>query len=405
MLFRRDGICARHIKLRQRRASHSATEVSHRGICRPLPWRQYAYQAYVLTEAHFLLYHGFTMQHVTLQTIAKASGFAVSTVSAVLRGQGDASRIKPSTQKEIIRIAESLGYQPNIIARALRSGKTGIVAIAASPAGFPIRQMRQSAVADSITRQGYRVHMFDFSWDRGNERAFLENITAISPEGLIISEISDNNPAAIEYLMMLKKRGVTVLSLDKIASAPIDQVYIDRFDVGYMATEYLIKLGHRKICYLLSKKTARGVAADRARGFEKAMADAGLKTSDDSFAWIKDGADDSDKGYRIVMEGLISPGKCTAVMTTNDLTAAGVMKGCIKLGIRIPADISLIGAEGLPIMDYLPVPLTSIAFPISQLAQTAGEVFVDAFNNSKHQMVKVKIDPYLIERSSCRRAR
>ena len=345
------------------------------------------------------------MQRVTLQTIAKSSGFSVSTVSAVLRGEGDASRIKPSTQQEIVRIAESLGYQPNILARALRSGKTGIVAIAGSPSNFPIRQMRQSSVADAFTRRGYRVHMFDFSWDRGNERTFLENVAAISPEGLIISEVSDNNPTAIEYLMALKKRGVTVLSLDKITSAPIDQVYIDRFDVGYMAAEYLIKLGHRKICYLIDRKTAKGVAADRAHGFEKAMADAGLEVWDDNFLPVANGGDDSEKGYKIAMEGLVTPGKYTAIMTTNDLTAAGVMKGCMKLGIRIPADISLIGAEGLPIMNYLPVPLTSIAFPISQLAETAGDVFVDAFNNKGHQPVNIKVDPYLIVRSSCRQVR
>jgi DNA-binding LacI/PurR family transcriptional regulator len=346
-----------------------------------------------------------TMQRVTLQTIAKSCGFSVSTVSAVLRGEGDSSRIKPATQQEIVKVAESLGYQPNIIARALRSGKTGIVAIAGSPANFPIRQMRQSAVADAITRRGYRAYMFDFSWDRGNERTFLENISAISPEGLIVSEISDNNPRAIEYLLTLKKRGVTVLSLDKITSAPIDQAYIDRFDVGYMAAEYLIKLGHRKICYMLSRKTARGVAADRAHGFEQALTDAGIEVTDDNFMPVENGGNDAAKGYKLIMEGLMSPGKYTAIMTTNDMTAAGIMKGCIKLGIRIPADISLIGAEGLPITDFLPVPLTSIAFPIAQLAETAGDVFVDAFNNGDHQAANIKVDPYLIERSSCRKIR
>jgi DNA-binding LacI/PurR family transcriptional regulator len=247
--------------------------------------------------------------------------------------------------------------------------------------------------------------MFDFSWDRGNERAFLENVMAISPEGLIISEVSDNNPAAIEYLVALKKRGVMVISLDKITTAPIDQVYIDRFDVGYMAAEYLIKLGHRNICYLLDRKIARGVAADRARGFEKAMADAGIEVSDSNFIAPADGPDDSGKGYRTIMEGLITPGKYTAIMTPNDLTAAGVMKGCIKLGIHIPEDLSLVGAEGLPIMDYLPVPLTSIAFPVSQLAETAGDVFIDAFNNDNHQPVNIKVAPYLIARSSCRQVR
>jgi len=309
----------------------------------------------------------------TAREIAKAVGFSVSTVTKVLRGDGDAYRIPRDAQSRIMDAARRLGYSPNYYARALRKGKSGLVAIVGAPGNFPIRDLRQKAAARALVQRGYRVYLFDFAWGGDQEGQVLRDIESLRPEGVLISEIL--RPNLVERINRMKDR-IPMAGLDYIEGAEIDQVYVDREAVGYLAARCLIDAGHRDIAYVLDDGPGWYIA-QRKSGFARAVSEAGLPAHFEHLPRRTHHSDSpAHSGYQWAMANLRA-GRFTGLAALSDTVALGIMRACFEMEIPIPESLSLIGAEGLPMSEFLAVPLSSVAFPVDREAERAVEFLVE----------------------------
>ncbi|MDD3926522.1 MAG: LacI family DNA-binding transcriptional regulator [bacterium] len=352
---------------------------------------------------------------MSLTGVAQKSGYAVSTVSLVLSGRGDELSISRKAQERIIRAAEELGYQPNQLARALQSGKTGIIAVIGSTGGFTIRQMRQYQVASLLRDRGYRVMLYDFSWDEVDRVRLLREVMAMRPEGVIISEIRNNAPDLLKAVTNIHDKGTPIVSLDIIdiegftdeEFAGIDQVYFDRSAISYGCTRYLLELGHRSIRYVIGGKSpSNWVSKLRQRGYESAMRESGLQITGDDFFWLDSlpvEANNFEKGRLAVMANAFRDGEYTAVLAVNDEVAIGMLRGCDEKGLKVPDDVSIVGSENLPVSAYASVPLTTMAFPVDRVAGEAVDILMKRLAGWDGTPVNIAVEPRLVIRDSCRR--
>jgi len=337
------------------------------------------------------------MGKATAKCVAEHVGYSVSTVSKVLRGEGAAYRIRPEVARRILDAADSLGYAPDHLARSLKRGRTGLVAIVGATASFPVREMRQHAAARAVTASGYRAHLFELAWASGRTAEWLHDVMSLRPEGILASEAVF--PELIDGLRAIQARGTPVVGMDYAEGLEIDQVYIDRERSGYLAAYHLASLGHRRIGYVISKGDGWYIS-ERVKGFRRALDEAGISHDDGQVVHFTKVGDYYRTGYELAKGGLLAPGRFTGLAFLSDPLAIGAMRACAEEGVRVPHDISLVGAEGLPGIEYLPIPLTSVAWPVQDVAKRAVEFLVERIRGYDGSARVEKVQPRLDVRAS-----
>ena len=338
--------------------------------------------------------------YATAHDIARESGSSLSTVTKVLRGDGDRYGIRAETQTKIREVADALSYRPHVLAQSLRKGTSNFVAVVGSAGKFPIRAMRQHAAASELVSHGYRVHLYDFGWDTGRRRELLQEIESLRPMGLLVSELT--TPETVEHVRQMAHRGLPVVGLDLLPDLDIDQVFIDRELAGYLPTRHLLELGHREIAYAISEGEGWYIR-NRVQGFQRALKEEGVRFQERCLIRLPRRDSSQRAGYEIVTSGAVNFAKTTALMTLNDQVALGAFRSCFEKGIRIPEDLSLVGGEDLPEAEFFPVPLTTVRFPVDEVAKTAVALLLERSKGRTGKPEHIRVPPVLVIRKSSRR--
>jgi len=171
----------------------------------------------------------------------------------------------------------------------------------------------------------------------------------------------------------------------------------DSFAGAVIATEYLLKLGHRRIGFVGGRPDLES-AALREAGFRHAMAQAGL-TVDEKLVTVGGYTKDSAEGP--ARELLTHPDRPTAVFAANDLSAIGVMEVAHDLGLVVPDDLSVIGFDNVPESALASPPLTTVAQPLQRMGAEALRLLVDVIDGTERDD-HVRLPTELVERASCR---
>jgi len=313
----------------------------------------------------------------------------------VLRHDADRYGIKQATQDRIWEAANELGYVPNLMAKSLKTGQTGLIAFVGRRSQYPIRRAIEDQIEMALQNQGYRVLAL-------HGDLVLQTLSAV--EGLqpgayvVCSPLFGELTARFDQIT---KRGVPVILADEQSKLNADQIFIDRYQVAYRAAEHLISMGHRRITYLLGE-AGEWVVHERRKGFSQALADAGMSPEEGMYYAPDSSIDAFQQGYRAIHEGHVSPKNCTAVMATSDHVAMGMLRACYERGIRVPDDLSIIGSENLPESQYLHVPLTTVEFPIRQIVDRVVKQLNGRLKGDHSDAVKVPINPEIVVRESVR---
>jgi LacI family transcriptional regulator len=327
---------------------------------------------------------------VTLHDVASAAGVSKSTVSRMLDERLPSSQ---STRAVRVRqIANDLGYVRDVSAASLRRGKTGMI-------GVIVPRLTDTVMAmlyESLTRAAVRAGLFTIvaatEDDPDAVRHSADILLRRGADGLILATARMNDVVTRE----LAEKGVPyVLTLRTDEHSPAS-VGDDKLG-GYLATRYLIDLGHRQIG-LISGPDYASSAIGRRQGYLQAMQEAGLEVDD---KWIVGSSFSIDAGVDATDKLMSLKNRPTAIFSVNDNTAIGALSKLAELGLRVPDDISLIGYNDVPVVSHLPVPLTSVRVPFDQIASGALELL-----SMKMTDVEVPVrlaTPTLIPRRSTKR--
>ena len=188
--------------------------------------------------------------------------------------------------------------------------------------------------------------------------------------------------------------------LKNIDKNDIECFFVNDFNGGYQATNYLIKLGHKKIACITGHCVTDHCVHQRVLGYKKALLDANLNTDDELIIM---GDYQLNDGYNILKQLIKFSNRPTAVFFYNDLMAMGALSGASSIGLRIPDDISIIGYDDIEYANYTVPRLTTVAHPKYEIGKKLAERMITRINNKKIIPQKFVFEPELIIRESCKK--
>ena len=262
---------------------------------------------------------------------------SVKTVSNVING----AQIAPATRERGERAVAELGYRPNISARNLRRGRTGILALAISEVDAPCFAEVARLIVDLADEQGYTILIDQTGGDHKREQYALEGMGAKLVDGIIFS------PVAMDHLDIARRVDTTPLVLlgERVSAGPADHVAIDNVAAARTATEHLATLGRRRIAAIGAQSAQTGTARLRENGYRAALEHAGLPVDESLIVPARryhrrDGAEAA-----AYLTELAEPPD--AVFCFNDTLALGAMRTRYDRGYRVRDDIAVVGFDDI----------------------------------------------------------
>lgn len=304
----------------------------------------------------------------SMKDVAARAGVSVKTVSNVING----NQVAPATRERVERAIADLGYRPNISARNLRRGRTGILALAISEVDVPYFAELARLIVDLADEQGYTILIDQTGGDPGREQYVLEGMGARLVDGIIFS------PVAMDHLDIARRVDTTPLVLlgERVSAGPADHVMVDNVAASRTATEHLAALGRRRIAAIGAQPGAQtGTARLRENGYRAALASAGLPVDESLIVAARryhrrDGAEAA-----AYLTELAEPPD--AVFCFNDTLALGAMRAFHDRGYRVPGDIAVVGFDDIDDGRYNVPSLTTISPDKAGIARSALRLLLD----------------------------
>lgn len=336
---------------------------------------------------------------VGLKDVAERAGVSIKTVSNVVNNY---EHVTPGTREKVQRAIDELGYRPNLTARHLRKGRTGIIALAVPELGNPYFAELAGAVIDAAAEHDYTVLLDHTQGRRERELLVTQGFRARVIDGLIL------NPLELEPEDLADRTDDAPLVLigERRYDLPYDHIAIDNIAAARKAVRHLLDLGRRRIAFLGARGDRPSQPAHlRLLGWQAELAAWGV-TADDALVGPVEGWDRADGAA--AMAALLDAGqRPDAVFAYNDLVAIGAMRVMSERGLRAPEDIAVVGFDDLTEGRYGAVTLTTVAPDKQAIARLAVESVVDRLagepapgNGSGPGSREIQPDFTLIERES-----
>jgi DNA-binding LacI/PurR family transcriptional regulator len=278
----------------------------------------------------------------TLKDVARQAGVSVRTVSNVVNNY---PHVRPEMRERVQAVLEEMHYQPNLSARYLRQGRSGILAFAMPDLGNAYFSEVGDAVMAAAAERDYTVLIDNTLGERANERHVLQGLTPHLIDGVIVS------PLALEPEDLQPHKGSIPIVLlgDRIFNVPYDHVTYDNVATARLATQHLIQLGRRRIAAIgvqdiHSRETETALL--RLRGYTEALVEAGLPINPHL---IIRGIPRFDRtwGAKSMWQLLALDEPPDAIFCFNDLLALGAMRVIHEAGLKVPDDIAVVGFDNI----------------------------------------------------------
>ncbi|WP_084966077.1 LacI family DNA-binding transcriptional regulator, partial [Thermoactinospora rubra] len=300
---------------------------------------------------------------VRLRDVAQLAGVSVKTVSNVVNGY---AHVAPATRARVERALAQLGYRPNVSARNLRQGRTGVIALALPELDAPYFAELARCVIAAAAEHRWLVVIEQTDGRLARERQVLDGVRDHRVDGLIFS------PIAIGAEELAARADATALVLlgERIWDGPADHVAIDNVRAAREVTEHLIGLGRTRIAALgVQDAAVSGTAPLRLAGYRQALAAHHLA---ELCAPVE--RYHRAEGAAAMAALLAGPARPDAVFCFNDLLALGALRTILAAGLRVPEDIALAGLDDIEDGRFSTPTLTTIAPDKAQLARLAVDL-------------------------------
>ena len=333
----------------------------------------------------------------TIYDLAENVGLTSTTVSRVLNNKG---YISEKTRKKVLKAAKELNYQPNLIARSLKTGKTKQIILAMSY----INEMFNFDLIDKIQyevqRRGYSLLLRYTGAKIEEEIKTVESLGMNYADALILLVINITDEI-LEALAKSRKPCVLVyFNPYDGKDLPVDFICMDSRKGIHLATNHLIKQGHTNIGYVgPSFETTEG--HERYKGFSAAMEENGLSVDSDL---VYNGSYTEIFGYQCGTAMCEKGKKITAVCAASDSIALGLYRAFEIFDVKIPQDISIIGMDNTDVCNICRPKLSSVAMQQEEIGRCSTETIFEYLEGDKtissESMKHITYEPRLVIRDS-----
>jgi LacI family transcriptional regulator len=302
--------------------------------------------------------------------VAREAAVSNTTASRVLTGAASPVAISDATRRRVLEAASRLGYRPNLLARGLRTQRSGTVGVLVADITDPFSAALIPEITSVFTERGYQFLLSHAIGDPPSELAW-ERLLGLPVDGLLV--LGDYMLGQEAEARVLAQYHHIVGVARTRARTMIPSVNVDDTRGVQLALEHLLSLGHRRIGFIgnrLSWDMGR-----RLEVFLSEMAARGLPLAPEAIALSPHTA---AGGYAAASRLIAVAEPPTALICTADLLAIGALCALQEAGRRVPHSISVIGFDDIPMATYTTPPLTTVRQPIARLARGAAMLLLDS---------------------------
>ena len=334
---------------------------------------------------------------VTLRDVARHAGVSARTVSNVVN---DFPHISPAMRAKVQAALSELNYKPNLLARSLRQGRTGIITLLLPEIAVPYFGELAHEVVERASERGYTVMIDETGGKPGRERALLDAAAQSSwVDGVLLSSMGlhGRDLAGLEPSMPV------VLLGERTAGTALDHVGIDNVQAAREVVRHLIDSGRRRIAAIGGSASASDATSRlRLRGYRQELRTAALP-ADGLYARTPDYTPAS--GAAAIRSLLSRDDRPDGLFCFSDPLAAGVLRELYEQGLSAPSDISVAGFDDTAEARFATPSLTSIRPDKAKIATVALDMLIQRMQGSEAKPRDVRVGYELIVRESSSRDR
>jgi LacI family transcriptional regulator, repressor for deo operon, udp, cdd, tsx, nupC, and nupG len=327
---------------------------------------------------------------VTLRDVAAHAGVSFRTVSNVVN---DYAHVSPAMRAKVQASLDELGYRPNLLARSLRAGRTGILTLLVPEIAASYFGELAHEVVEQASGMGYTVMIDETAGDPARERALLDTAARSSwVDGVLLSSLG----LTTKDLAGLRDDVPVVLLGERTAGSALDHVGFDNVAAARAATAHLVESGRTRIVAVGGTRKRRDATTRlRLRGYRQALTQAGLGEGQHV------GTPDYGRASALrAVDELLDTSQAEALVCFSDELAAGAMRALHDHGLRVPEDVAVAGFDDTQAASFLAPSLTSVRQDRRQIARAALELVVSRMDDVTLQPRDVRIDWELVVRES-----
>jgi|SRR5215472_5758944 len=325
---------------------------------------------------------------ISLKKLAEYLGLNAATVSVVLNDVPGRS-IPEATRQRIKAAAKQFNYQPSLLARSLRNRRTLTVGIMVPELGDGYHTQVMSGIGDQLMEAGY----FYFTAHHRHRKDLIERYSQLllsrGAEALIAIDTALEHPFAVPVVAVAGHRplrGVTNVVLDHRRAAEL-------------TLTHLHSLGHRRIAFMRGQPFSSD-SDDRWRSLVEVSREMSIPIDAKLVVQLERDISSPELGYPVMQRLLADHMRFTAVVAFNDMSAIGAIRALQDFGLRVPADVSVIGFDDINSAAFNNPRLTTIRQPLTQIGKVAAQCALNRIHGSESFREQITIEPELVVRES-----
>ncbi|MFZ2050318.1 MAG: LacI family DNA-binding transcriptional regulator [Solirubrobacteraceae bacterium] len=325
----------------------------------------------------------------TVVDVANLAGTSRQTVSNVIHGK---AHVREQTRKQVLAAIAELEYRPNAAARYLKRQRTTVLGVLVGDLGNPFYSEAARHIEHYAEQRGYTMLLASTGGERETEQRRVESLLEHRVAAIIFLAYSSQRPT-IDHIPCVF-----------VAGLPTSHgvfIGVDERKSAEQATSLLLSLGHRRIGYVNTIVSSHP-DSDKVRfaGYRRALSKAGIALEDTLIVRLGSGIQTPEAERERSLRRLLSgPDRPTAVFATSDYTALQVMDCADSLELAIPRELSVVGFDNTTSSALQRISLTTVAYPIHELARLSVEAAIDALESSPKR-TRILLQPELIVRGS-----
>ena len=330
------------------------------------------------------------MKKPNLRILASKAGVSVNTASRAINGKPD---INPLTKEKILNIAKEIGYIRNAAAVALRTQKTKTLGVIIADNNNPFYAEVLSGIEAEAKANHYHIILANTRRNYQEEENSIDLLLAKQVDGLLIAPVQEKD----EDIHKLISSSVPFVIVGRdYENISVDTVSNNELKGGYIATEYLIKKGYRKISFI-GGYSYKSSARKRLEGYKQALKDYGISVDDNL---ISIGDIDMKDGYKSTKNMFDQGIDFQAVFAYNDMMAFGAIKAIKERGLKIPEEIGVVGYDNILFSSLVSPPLTTVNLQKEELGKESVKLLLKKINGHHKKNKKVVLDVDLVIRGT-----
>jgi DNA-binding LacI/PurR family transcriptional regulator len=326
---------------------------------------------------------------VTISSLAKHLKLSPAAVSMVLNSTPKSARFPEKTRKRILAAAAKFNYRPNFVARSLRKQQTFTIGVLVPEISEGYAALVLAGIEDYLLRAGY----FYFVVSHRHKTHLLEQYPRLFMERLVEGII------AVDTAELPSIPSVPTVVVSGHRRMPeITNVVLDHRQAALLALEHLLQLGHRRIAFIKGQPFSSDTET-RWSSIREAARKLGVAIDPELVTQLQVDSPTPEPGYDVMKSLLAKHRHFTAMFAFNDISAIGAIRALLDSGIKVPAEVSVIGFDDIQNAAFQNPRLTTIRQPLRRMGELAAETLLKRINGGDHHKI-VAVEPELIVRES-----